>query len=264
MTRTDFTELTDDQKNILAAGFNHLWEIGMIESNAELHRANFTNGIHWGPAFLPWHRDFLRKLELALQDFDSSISLPYWDWTRTDSRDLDVSPWKEFFGGRSNSGGNFDDWTYVRNDSNVGTLPSIDDVIIELEANSFLNFRRIESGSHVPGHTWTGGTMASGRSPLDPLFYLHHCNIDRLWAIWQLNNPEAVQYEHTGEIDSDRVPQARVPIDSQMVQGADDVEGVTPSSVLDHVSLGYTYQRDERLESAWLEKNGTPLISHAE
>jgi hypothetical protein len=27
--------------------------------------------------------------------------------------------------------------------------------------------------------------MAGDFSPNDPLFWLHHANVDRLWAIWQ-------------------------------------------------------------------------------
>ena len=100
--------------------------------------------------------------------------------------------------------------------------------------------------------------MASCRSPLDPLFYLHHCNLDRLWTIWQLNNPNAVQYEHTGVLSSDSVPQARVPVDSPMIGGA------TPGSMLDHTALGYTYSRDEPVESAWFAKHGTQIITHVE
>lgn len=256
MIRRDFTDLSDPQKNTLANAFNKLWDDGVIENNARLHDDNFFNGIHWGPAFLPWHRDFLRKLEIELQQFDSSISLPYWDWTRSDSRDLDTSSWKEFFGGRSNTGGNFDHWTYVRSNSpGPGVLPSVEDVINELEASTFLEYRAMETGTHVPGHTWTGGTMASGRSPLDPLFYLHHCNLDRLWAIWQLNHPDAVQYEHTGTLSSDSVPQARVPIDSPMIGGA------TPRSMLDHTTLGYSYPHDASLERAWASRNRSWLIT---
>jgi hypothetical protein len=100
--------------------------------------------------------------------------------------------------------------------------------------------------------------MATGRSPLDPLFFLHHCNLDRIWAIWQLNNPSAEQYEHTGVLQSDSVPEARVPLHEQMIGGA------TPASMLDHRSLGYTYAEDVPLAEAWRDKHGTDLVTHIE
>lgn len=259
MTRHNFTSLTSDERDALAQAFNHVLDTGLIASNADLHEANFFKGIHWGPAFLPWHRDFLKNLELALQGFDPTVSLPFWDWTKADSRDLDLSPWKEIFGGRSNSGGKLDHWPYVRNNTTGNsTLPVLDGIVVELEASSFLDFRSLETGSHFPGHTWTGGTMAGGRSPLDPLFYLHHCNLDRLWSIWQLNNPGLDQYDHTGILGSDSVPGARVPLNSPMIGGA------TPASMLDHTALGYAYERDEKLEQAWFDKHGTSLVTHVE
>ena len=29
------------------------------------------------------------------------------------------------------------------------------------------------------------GRMSLNTSPNDPLFFLHHCNVDRIWAEWQ-------------------------------------------------------------------------------
>ena len=39
--------------------------------------------------------------------------------------------------------------------------------------------------------------MSAFMSPLDPLFWLHHANIDRLWATWQARNPGIIpSYPH--------------------------------------------------------------------
>jgi tyrosinase len=34
------------------------------------------------------------------------------------------------------------------------------------------------------GYTGTGGFMRGLMSPVDPIFYLHHTNVDRLWDVW--------------------------------------------------------------------------------
>ncbi len=258
MYRKDFTRLTNAERTTLAAGFNHLFSTGLIESNAILHNTNFNGGIiHWGPAFLPWHRDFLRKLEIQLQAFNPSINLPYWDWTRGDSRDIDVGIWESFFGGRNNIGGQFDSWLYTRRSHDGGnTLPSLADIIQELRANTYFEYRRMETGSHPPGHTWTGGSMAMGTSPRDPLFYLHHCNLDRLWAIWQQNNPGIAQYTTTLGNSGDINPNPNlVGLNDSMAVGTTE----TPNNMLDHTTLGYLYERDPLLEIAWFESEGTSI-----
>ncbi|MFI9293698.1 tyrosinase family protein [Streptomyces gardneri] len=50
-----------------------------------------------------------------------------------------------------------------------------------------------EGGSqlHNRVHIWVGGDMGPGTSPNDPVFFLHHCNVDRLWARWQHAHPAA-------------------------------------------------------------------------
>lgn len=259
MIRRSLSDLNPKELDALGHALNELWKTSpsLIIENTNLHDKYFNNGIHWGPVFLPWHRDFLIKFEKSLQAIDQSITLPFWDWTRADSRDLDSSLFKNFLGGRANKGGNFDHWTYNRLNPapSFNSLPKMTTVVSELEALNFLDFRAIEGGSHVPGHRWTGGSMASGRSPLDPLFYFHHCNLDRIWSIWQINNTKKVQYDHLGISPVDRVPQARVPLKSMMVGGA------TPESMLSHTALGYRYDRDAPLEKAWKKKHGTELIT---
>jgi tyrosinase len=63
------------------------------------------------------------------------------------------------------------------------------------EADSFRNklegFQDPREGAQRPGpwmhnrvHVWIGGDMAPGTSPNDPLFWLNHCNVDRIWQGW--------------------------------------------------------------------------------
>jgi tyrosinase len=39
-------------------------------------------------------------------------------------------------------------------------------------------------GLHNRVHVWVGGDMGPGTSPNDPVFYLNHCNVDRIWEAW--------------------------------------------------------------------------------
>jgi tyrosinase len=40
------------------------------------------------------------------------------------------------------------------------------------------------SALHNRVHVWIGGDMLVSTSPNDPVFYLNHCNVDRMWAAW--------------------------------------------------------------------------------
>lgn len=58
------------------------------------------------------------------------------------------------------------------------------------------SFRNICEGWKGPGlhnqvHRFIGMDMGASTSPNDPIFYLNHCNVDRMWAAWQRRNPTA-------------------------------------------------------------------------
>ena len=74
-------------------------EEAMMAMNTE----NQTLGwAHYGPAFLPWHRYYIRQFELDLQSIDPSVTLPYWDWTVDNSPTSSIwSP--DFMGGNGRS-----------------------------------------------------------------------------------------------------------------------------------------------------------------
>lgn len=42
----------------------------------------------------------------------------------------------------------------------------------------------IEGGPHNNVHASISGLMGSLVSPIDPIFWLHHANIDRIWTVW--------------------------------------------------------------------------------
>ena len=43
---------------------------------------------HNGPAFFPWHREFLYRFEKVIQSIPGyeDVTIPYWDWTRDQAR----------------------------------------------------------------------------------------------------------------------------------------------------------------------------------
>jgi len=48
------------------------------------------------------------------------------------------------------------------------------------------SFRQeLEVPMHNTVHRFVSGDMETSASPNDPVFFLHHCNIDRIWADWQ-------------------------------------------------------------------------------
>ena len=50
-----------------------------------------------------------------------------------------------------------------------------------------------------PGGALAGGTMNYHTSPNDPVFFLHHANVDRIWAAWEQDHPDSAEYLPQGE-----------------------------------------------------------------
>jgi tyrosinase len=53
---------------------------------------------------------------------------------------------------------------------------------------------RLEYDLHNLIHRYVGGHMVLAASPNDPVFWLHHCNIDRLWSLWEQTTGKEVPY----------------------------------------------------------------------
>ncbi len=182
------------------------------------------DGGHGGPAFFAWHREFILRFEKALQEVDPDVTLPYWKWESGNSSDTTNIFTADFLGtvGLQTSGylsetpntQNPDGWkvdsqldqgngsTLLRNNNiNPGSLPA-SDANDALDEDDFHRFRPNLEGPHGTIHMIVGGHMTRMTSPNDPIFFLHHANIDRLWAKWQLTHPGTDNYNpnQTGNV----------------------------------------------------------------
>jgi uncharacterized protein YegL len=96
-------------------------------------------------------------------------------------------------------------------------------------------------GGGAPSFT-TGGSMSFMASPNDPIFFLHHCNIDRLWAVWQQKHgPPANAYLPTSGGDSGH----NLPDVMAVFSPPTWPVTATVSSVIDHHSIGDWYDTDK-------------------
>lgn len=60
-----------------------------------------------------------------------------------------------------------------------------------LAATGIIDFQGRLGDLHVGGHNAVAGPMSDiFSSPVDPSFYLHHAQVDRVWAIWQAEDEE--------------------------------------------------------------------------
>lgn len=220
---------------------------------------------HRAPSFLPWHRWFLILFERRLQELDSSVTLPYWDWAA--DRTVMAPLWNTgFLGGNGRdrdaqvmtgpfaySAGQWpitvstDSRPYLQRAFGAGgrRLPTPAEVrsVLAMPTYDMPPWNSASEGfrNHLEGwrgvnlhnrvHIWIGGQMATGASPNDPVFWLHHSYLDKLWAEWQREHPAS----------------SYLPVDSTPnVAALHDVmrpwDDITPADVLDHTRF-YTYDR---------------------
>jgi Common central domain of tyrosinase len=93
------------------------------------------------------------------------------------------------------------------------------------------------AGLHNRVHTWVGGDMLPGTSPNDPVFFLHHCNVDRIWAEWQRANPGL------GYVPVNNGPPGHNLNDPMQFLS----NPTSPAATLDHHALGYMYDSEPTL-----------------
>jgi hypothetical protein len=190
--RKNYRDLTDIERNRFVEALYHLKSTGVIDQLVNEHMT-FFHGIHHSSHFLPWHCDFLRRFEIALQDYHPDIMIPYWNSI------VDTDPSDPLFWDNDTFLGQFNEAWNLGRALGAATLPTLQQVRDTLNLNTYDAFwRDLEVIIHNPPHVWVGGVMATAASPGDPVFFLHHCWIDLLWAQWQLLYPNAFESSGPG------------------------------------------------------------------
>lgn len=190
----------------------------------DMHIANTDNEIHFYENFLPWHRLYLLNLERDLQEIDSSVSLHYWRWdfpapnlfSENFAGKIAVvktgvafaptfslsNPWRNWkppgsamllrsaFNWELTLNGGWD-VLINRNAPETYAINMGQGIYLDL----FWDQNR-QRGKGSPGYVFSkphGGGHMSFRgqisdiptAPQDPVFFMLHSNVDRLWALWQ-------------------------------------------------------------------------------
>lgn len=137
--------------------------------------------------FLSWHRMYLYWFERIIrkQSGDPNFALPFWNYELASERHLPPPfrpPGTGLFVPDANRGNGWNAGTSFLQASTVTTAGCMP----QLAFNSFSG--NLEGTPHAAVHIAfgsTGGWMGSvSTAAQDPVFYLHHCNIDRIWNAW--------------------------------------------------------------------------------
>ena len=227
--RQNYRSLTDVERNRFVEALKHVKSTGLVDQFAEIHERHFFHLIHRSSHFLPWHREMLLRFERELQKFHPDITIPYWD-SSVDGNPSDPGGWwNNTFLSQFNSA-----WNLRRAlgpKPTCANLPTPQRVESNQKRDNYDTFwRELENPIHNGPHCWVSGVMGEAASPGDPVFYLHHCWIDMLWASWQLANPGA-PFVSSG---------AGVGLNDPLMEWPDR----TPANVLDHHALGYRYDTE--------------------
>ena len=140
------------------------------------------NTCHTDPRFFwAWHRMYLYWFERIVRRYSGMYdwAIPYWDWANAAERSM-PAPF------RDSSSALFD---ASRNASVNGGNPLSASLGTSVaNAMSFLDYFAAQSsvnGPHGSVHVSISGNMGSvSTAAQDPIFWVHHAQVDRLWNLW--------------------------------------------------------------------------------
>lgn len=147
----------------------------------------FNQCEHGTIQFLTWHRGYVYFFERILRaaSGDPTLTLPYWDWSTAPALPL------AFRSPPDASNPLYDGTRQINNGAQLPPSVVVDDLNtalanIDFSTPFFTGFSpSLEASPHGAVHTLIGGNMGFVPTAAnDPIFWMHHCNIDRLWNRW--------------------------------------------------------------------------------
>jgi tyrosinase len=174
--------------------------LGRFRDFRDMHVNVASPEEHGDSGFLPWHRAYLLDLERELQAIDQRVALPYWRFDQSAAA-LFTKAYMGLTGSSGsvqfNPGHALEHWVTDgqlgisrRPLFNINSAPGVRNeaqtFALSGAAHTFASFRSMEGDPHGAAHTSFSGSISSiGTAAKDPLFFMLHCNVDRLWAKWQ-------------------------------------------------------------------------------
>jgi tyrosinase len=208
--------------------------------------------------FLPWHRMYVYFLERIVRKVSgvTCFTLPYWNYSDTSSPSGPRLP-----DGFINPGNTTNPlWRQNRKPGPNAGQPidqGLPDTPLGLTALNQCSYKpngaaqgfcaTLDFGLHGTVHVQIGNSQGMGSVPWagnDPIFWMHHCNIDRLWASWN-TGPNA----RTNPTDASWLGQTFVFADengNKVVAKVQDFDAIS--------KLGYTYDHFESLSRCLIIK----------
>ncbi|KAJ2994953.1 hypothetical protein HDV02_001182, partial [Globomyces sp. JEL0801] len=184
----------------------------LYDDLVDIHRQVVPVG-HGSASFLPWHRLMLAYHDAFLKsECKYTGPMAYWDWT-ADSQAPELSSiWDNTYGFGGNGDARtgcipgpfastrkgdrtciqrrWDGPTNGKGSPLFGAQYSPVQIQQIMTSKTYDEFRRnLEGMPHNSVHNAIGGEMrGTSTSVNDPIFFLHHRNVDRLWYVWQTQN----------------------------------------------------------------------------
>ena len=164
-----------------------------VWDGCQAHPYNPANPEQYQQWFIwPYHRHLLHEFEGVIREVlhDEDFTLPYWNPVTGNPADLVVpavfrAPGTTLYNGTR--------WPWVNGGDRIDilyrdwlTLDALNEKFYIDAPNGSLGFNpRLDANPHFFTHLALGGDMADFATVGgDPLFYLHHCNLDRIWESW--------------------------------------------------------------------------------